>query len=148
MFLGRGDLNVSLDLGDLTSGLVDEEGLVDLVQKEFVVDLVVVEVLSEVLLSIRVSTGIRDGVFTVVPLDSVEDSVKVVTDNNVSSVFINIPVQVLVSGGGGIEVVVPVEDIDRLGDDLDLGNDVLVEEDWVTEVLLEGWDSPELLEED
>jgi len=31
---------------------------------------------------------------------------------------------------------------------LDLWDNVLVEEDWIAEVLLEFWDGPELLEED
>jgi len=40
--VGWGNLNVSSDLGDFTdSWLVEEEGLVDLVQKEFVVDTIV-----------------------------------------------------------------------------------------------------------
>lgn len=51
-------------------------------------------------------------------------------------------------GGGGSEIEVFTSGWDNgLGDDLNLRNDVLVEEDWVTEVHLELGEHPESLEE-
>jgi len=162
LLVGRGDLDISSDLSDLSNGwLVDEEGLVDLVQKEFVAD--GIKSLSVVVVSssedgggvsVRAGVPVRvvgdvwvsrvggdDGSFNSMS----EDLVQVLLNGDVMTgiVFLDI----VVVSGGGVLVVDSFGGVwDALGDDLDLWDDVLVEEDWVTEVLHELWDGPELLE--
>jgi len=156
LLVGRGDLDISSDLGDLSNGwLVDEEGLVDLVQKEFVAD--GIKSLSVVVVSsseegggvpVRVVGGVwvsrvgrDDGSFNSMS----EDLVQVFLNGDVMTGVVSL--DIVVVSGGGVLVVDSFGGVwGALGDDLELWDDVLVEEDWVTEVLHELWDGPELLE--
>jgi hypothetical protein len=153
--VGWDDFDISSDLGDLTnSWLVDKEVSVDPVQKEFVG--------LDVLGSSSTKERCGVSVFTVdgwVDAGSLRNSTT--TDD---------PVQVLFDGGnfvfswvesggsgvvdvtalnGGVSVVVDslLSVWHGLGNDLQLRNNVLVEEDGVPEVGLELGNSPELLEE-
>jgi len=152
--VGGLDLDVSPDLGDLSdSWAVKEKGLVDLVhQISGIVDL-------------RSEDGLAEnwGLDSVVPVAvdsipgpwveglsfvsvSVKNAVEVVSEGHISlewsDVFLSLDIVV------DVVLVVDVRGgWDVLGDDLDLGNDVLVEEDRVPEVRLELGDGPELLEE-
>jgi len=144
--VGWGNLDISSDLGDFTDDwLVQEQSLVDLVQKELVVD--AVSLVSEDIVVPGVGVWDNWRVFSVEDSAVVEDLVEVVSNGDLSALWVNILVQVLLN----IDWVVQVVSVDVLGlqgDDLYLWDDVLVEEDWVAEVLLEFWDGPELLEED
>jgi hypothetical protein len=156
--MGWGDLHVSFDLSDLSlDWLVEEESSVDFVQKEFVVDWSG----DITTVSVGVTGGVWDdgvvsvsGLVLVSVLDSFEDFVQVVSDNDLSA--FNISVQILVNqvllseGVPSLEVVGGVFVLEDtflgLGEDLDLWDDVFVEEDWVAEILLELLELPQVLE--
>jgi len=154
--MGRGDLDVSLDLGDLSlDWFVEEESSVDFVQKEFVVDWSV-----DITVLVGITGGVWDGVVSVSSLlvsvlEGFEDFVQVVSDNDFTG--FDIPVQIFidkllllsegVSSLEGVGWVFVFEDTFLgLGEDLDLWDDVFVEENWVTEVLLELLELPQVLE--
>jgi len=125
---------------------------VDLVQQEFVVDLV--ELSSE--------GGGHDGwdVKSSSRVDHGRNSpVHILQVHHSSVVESALSVGWLVEKllhGGVLVIGVPVLSLEDfslggvalLGEQLDLGYDVLVEEGWGHEVLLESWDGPELLEQD
>jgi len=153
--VGGGNLDISSDLGDLSDGwLVDKESFVDLVQKEFVAD--GIKSLSVVVVSSsEIGGGVPIRVVGGVSVSGVggdegslnsmsEDLVQVLFNGDVTAAKI---LNAVVVSGGWVLVVDPFGGVwDALGDDLDLWDDVLVEEDWVTEVLHELGDGPELLE--
>lgn len=126
--MGRGNFDISSDLGDLTNGwLVDEQSLVDFVQKEFVANgiksLSVVVVSSSEIgggVPIRVVGGVSvSGVGSDErSLNSVsEDLVQVLFNGDVTAAKI---LNVVVVSGGGVLVVDSGGVWSGLGDDLDL----------------------------
>jgi len=138
----------SWENSDISDGLSSEDVLVEhhlvhhLLQKEFVVDLV------DLVLSEDSSEGV--GVWEEVGLLGHEGrDGGVVVSEIVLSVERLILVQDLFKDLLVVDLVVGGvwSSVGDLLDELDLGNDVLVEEDWVLPVLDERRNSPELLEE-
>lgn len=154
--MGWGNLDIRSDLGDLTDGwLVDEEGLVDFVQEEFVVDSVVSVVLTSsedwAAVSVEGWVGFSIGVWEDGPwhvggssVDSMaENLVQVLFNGDVSLAVVTwgvdvvldivvVPGVVLVVGVTRVVLVVVVEISLRgvghvLGDDLNLENIVKFE---------------------
>jgi hypothetical protein len=136
-------LGQNLNVGDDFSnwGLVQKEITVDFLQQVFVVDVVDIETLLSVVLGVESSGVWEDFTFNidetvlVQSLDSTEviEEVDIVTGDTVDG-----------ANEFGIDST-DLFDFNLQG--LDLWVDVLVEENWVSEVLLELTGGPELLEE-
>lgn len=133
-------LNISLDLGQFPNdGLVGEQVPVDLVQEELVVSgsggvWGVWGVLTSEAGGGWVRVTVVVGIWEDIPVPVVDIIAQFLATENVLRVDI-----VLMSVVVGGEGVLRVEELDK-------GLDVLVEEDGVVEVCLEGRDLPELLE--
>jgi len=163
LLLGWGNLNINISSDNFSS--VNKEGSVDFVQKEFVVDLVLLSVVESLTKDLtkgggawvfgRVSSIWID--WSLNPFLSI-DPVQVVLNGDSTGSWADVVLDIIVVSGsgwvvpvvhslGGVWVLGVVGVWISLGNDLDLWKNVSPEEVWVTEILLELWDPVESLEQ-